>query len=439
VGVDPAKNGGDLLWVEVTPVPTAGGPCSFPPALDQLALGSTGDIALGIECSSWPAPIHTYVGYQRFNGSGALFVSGDYYSPGSGALRSIHWEDFALLPGDSLSLSVGAVASAGLGFDQQLTPGGQGIKGFLDCTTPDAIGYCKMGVAHTLSPAGQLVDPPLHGSVPDGLGGLYVSGGLGVTKDLGCGPMVPSSPDDAYIAHLDASSACIYSHVLPAEPIVVADDAGAVLRVSSSASLDLGCGALPAAPGGSTFVTRLDPSGGCVFGESLPAPGLSVALDPSGSAVLSGLVDAASVDLGGGPLAPLGTEDIVLGELDVSGNHLWSKRFGGPGITFEGPHVTVSAAGDVYLRTAWSGSVDLGGGAITAASNDTVVGSYAPSGAHRWSRGFPIVGAYLAGVDGCGSLVVASNDAAFDLGQGKVLPPVSPTWNWQGAIARHAP
>jgi hypothetical protein len=201
----------------------------------------------------------------------------------------------------------------------------------------------------------------------------------------------------------------------------------------------LGCGLLPAASGGSTFVTRLDPSGSCVFGKSLSAPALAVALDPSGSTVVSGLVGAAPVDLGGGPLAPLGDQDIVLGELDIMGNPSWSQRFGGPGITFASPHVTVSAAGDVYLRTGWSGSVDIGGGPITAASNDTVVGSYGPSGAHRWSRDFPIAGKYLAGVDGCGALVLASNDPAFDLGQGKVLPPLASPAVWQNAIVRYAP
>src|SRR6202044_649794 len=121
--------------------------------------------------------------------------------------------------------------------------------------------------------------------------------------------------------------------------------------------------------------------GACVFGASLPAPALAVVLDPSGSAVVSGLVGPTPVDLGGGPLAPLGPEDVILGELDVSGHYLWGKRFGGPGIAFAGPWVSVSQAGDVYLRTGWTGSGDLGGGATTAAAGAPGGGSYAPSGA----------------------------------------------------------
>jgi hypothetical protein len=61
----------------------------------------------------------------------------------------------------------------------------------------------------------------------------------------------------------------------------------------------------------------------------------------------------------------------------------------------------------VYLRTGWNGSVDLGGGPLTATAGEGVVGSYAPSGALRWGRTFPP--AQAAGIDGCGSLVLASS------------------------------
>lgn len=48
----------------------------------------------------------------------------------------------------------------------------------------------------------------------------------------------------------------------------------------------------------------------------------------------------------------------------VTGAYLGGRRFGGAGITFAGPWVTLSQAGNVYLRTGWSGSVDLGGGEL---------------------------------------------------------------------------
>ena len=299
--------------------------------------------------------------------------------------------------------------------------------------------------SQALTPTGQLTTaPPAPVGISDGMGGSYVSGALTATLDLGCGPMVPSATSIGYVAHLGSTSNCIYSRALPAVPAVLGDTSGAVLSVSSTTALDLGCGSLAAASGGSTFVTRLDPAGNCVFGTSLAALGLAVLLDPSGSAVVSGLAGAAAVDFGGGPLAPLGSNDIVLGEIDVSGNYLWGDRFGGAGITFAGPWVTLSQAGNVYLRTGWGGSVDLGGGAITAvaggvgATGDTVVASYTPSGAVRWSRDFAILGGYIAGIDGCGSLVLMSTPyQQFDPGLG-ILPP-SGQISEVAAVVRYAP
>jgi hypothetical protein len=244
--------------------------------------------------------------------------------------------------------------------------------------------------------------------VPDQTGGVLLFGALAGTVDFGCGPVSPSSSSSGYLARIDASSACVYSRALPAVVSVIADTSGgAVASVSSTTGLDLGCGALAAAPSGSTLVTRLDAAGGCVFGASFAAPGLAVALDASGRVVLSGLVAATPVDFGGGPLAPLGSQDVVLGELDASGHYLWGRRFGGPGVAFASETVSTSAAGDVYLLTGWSGAVDLGGGAITAASGDTVVGSYSSTGAYRWSRGYSFGSPSFVGIDGCGSLVVA--------------------------------
>ena len=80
--------------------------------------------------------------------------------------------------------------------------------------------------------------------------------------------------------------------------------------------------------------------------------------------------------------------------------------------------------------------MNLGGDPITAASGDTVVGSYSPSGAYRWGRDFAIAGAYQASIDGCGSLVVASVAVGFNPGCGVIgAQPALPAT----AIARFAP
>ncbi len=166
-----------------------------------------------------------------------------------------------------------------------------------------------------------------------------------------------------------------------------------------------------------------------MFGRSLPVPDLTVTLDPSGRVVLSGFVDALPVDLGGGPLQPLGSKDFVLAELDAAGNHLWSRRFGAPGVSFVAPQVSTSAAGNVQLLTSFAGAVDLGGGDVTATSSNTVFASFTSSGQLRFGRALPIIDAQAKSVDGCGALVVASSLTTFDPGCGQILPvPPAPTW-----------
>jgi hypothetical protein len=366
--------------------------------------------------------------YDRLNGSGAPFGSGMYPPAGNGADQYIHWDSLSVGPYNDLFIAV---------------------SGTQDCPMLSPMYWCPTSTAQAVSaggqvivPSGQTADDP-SGNLFDSYTdtdqqrGRYLVGALPATHDFGCGPLVPTAPSSGYVAHLDSAETCTYSRVLPTSVGIFGGASGATLSVTSSTGLDLGCGALPAVSGGSTFVTRLDPSGSCVFGKSLAAPNLAVVVDAGGRTVVSGLVGAAPVDLGGGPLAPIGSQDFVLGELDAAGNLLWSRRFGAPGVTLVTPTVSISAAGDVYLKTGWSGAVDLGGGPLTAAAGDIVIGSYSPSGAHRWSRDFPIAGNYLASIDACGALVVASSDwPNFDPGTG--VPPQQPA-PWYVAIARFAP
>ncbi|APR78070.1 Endoglucanase [Minicystis rosea] len=409
VGLDPAKNGGDLLWAKTMLISGVFGTCADGLSYgQQLALGPTGDIVVGEECHY--IGNETLAHYDRLNGSGVLLDARSHMPAGFGASNHYGWTRLVIDPDNNLF-----AAAAG----NESCPDGP-------------FGYCPVSVSEEISPGGQIVSPSCH---------EHSTQALTSVQDFGCGPVTPTSPSGGVIVHKGPSCGCLYSRALP---VVTSVDwrasAGAVLYVTSSTPLDLGCGTLPADAGGSTLVTRLDPSGQCVFGASLGAPNLTAALDPAGRVVLSGLVGAAPVDLGGGPLAPLGSQDFVIVELDASGNHVWSRRFGASGVTFAKSKVTVSQAGDVYLRTSFNGAVDLGGGPISALTADTVVGSYDPSGGHRWSRDFPIAGNYLAGIDGCGSLVVASNDFShFDAGYGSLYVPGSPYAVWYAAMVRFAP
>jgi hypothetical protein len=455
VGLDPTKNGGDLLWASAMRVgnaaclgwPDLGSPLSF-------AVGPTGDIAVSGVCSG-PGTVYGLTGTlngagtprgtsaQSTGGTGTAWVSPSFDRYGD-LVVFFNRDHFG--PVGEVSI-FGPVAGNVYGFSFPLAPwnwpptGGSPPSWDTDATGHFFVAVEPFGSMDLVrsNGAAQSIQPGFIGAfVADQTGGVYRYGALAGPLDLGCGAMVPASPSSGYLAHLDAAWSCLYSRVLPASVAAFADPSGGItLAASSSVALDLGCGSLPAAPGGSTFITRLDAAGACVFHRSLGSLGLTVALDTTGRVVVSRLVGASTVNLGGGPLPPLGTQDVVVGELDSAGKTLWSKRFGAPGVTFGSATVTTSAAGDVYLLASTNGAVDLGGGPV---AGSVLVGSFSPAGAHRWSRAFAISGGYPIGIDGCGGLVVAGTDASFNPGCGNVLPgpPMGPlTANI--AFARFAP
>ncbi|MCA9753771.1 MAG: hypothetical protein KC591_16360, partial [Gemmatimonadetes bacterium] len=63
------------------------------------------------------------------------------------------------------------------------------------------------------------------------------------------------------------------------------------------------------------------------------------------------------------------------------GDHLWSR-----GLGVNGRSATVDAAGNVYVAGTFSGTVDFGGGGVTATGSDFFCSKYDPDGNHLWTR-----------------------------------------------------
>lgn len=218
---------------------------------------------------------------------------------------------------------------------------------------------------------------------------------------------------------------------------------GTVKVQTSTVPVDLGCGALPAAPGGSTFVTVFDHTGDCHSTHSLPAPNLKATM-LMGNVVVSGVVKPVPVDLGGGPLAPLGDQDYVIVMFGEHAQHVWSKRFGNTGVSLgEGSVTLARATYDTYLITSFAalsgggsnaiGVADFGGGVLSAELDDPIVVRISvDGGTHVWSRAYHFSSPTIStAIDGCGSFVVASpSPLTPGCGQPNPLGP---------AVARFAP
>jgi Beta-propeller repeat len=136
-----------------------------------------------------------------------------------------------------------------------------------------------------------------------------------------------------------------------------------------------------------------------------------LAVDGAGSSVVVGYLQW-RVDFGGGVLLSAGLGDIYLAKYAANGTHVWSKRFGG--LEDDRPKgVAVDSAGNVYITGLFRGSVDFGGGLLTAPpfTANAFLAKYNSNGDHLWSLRFgngPCEGTAVA-VDGVGNVILAGN------------------------------
>ncbi|MEP7126122.1 MAG: hypothetical protein ABJE95_34635, partial [Byssovorax sp.] len=200
-----------------------------------------------------------------------------------------------------------------------------------------------------------------------------------------------------------------------------------------------------------------------------------LAVDSAGNSILIGTAQGA-VDFGGGALAPLGDDDVVLAKIDASGNHVWSKRLGdgakqragGVAVTpagiviatgtfvgnlapygfspngFDafvfaldpaggflwstqmgdaagsqgGTKVAVNAAGKVGLVGSFSGSIVLGGNTLSSVTPTTFVGELDSLGKPLWGNSISVI-PYNIAIDAAGNLVLCGYvNGPVDLGGG---------------------
>jgi PKD repeat protein len=167
----------------------------------------------------------------------------------------------------------------------------------------------------------------------------------------------------------------------------------------------------------------------------------AVAVDASGNVAVTGQVSN-YVDFGDGTVTSTAgsTDAFVALYASVDGHHLWSRRFSGNGGE-AGYAIGVDPAGNVIVAGTFQGTVDFGGGVLTAAGGstdqDVFVAKYSPTGAHLWSRRFGNAATYdyasgLA-VDGTGDVVLTGSFYG-SIGFGGAS--LSSAGGWDGYLAK---
>lgn len=269
------------------------------------------------------------------------------------------------------------------------------------------------------------------GLAVDGSGSVVVVGFFVGSIDFGGGTLTSAGLEDAYLAKLGANGNHIWSKSFGDSDVqvvagVAVDGSGNVIATGSfKGTVSFGGGALTSAGSRDVFLARFDSAGNHSwskrFGDSSNQHGTAVAVDASGNPVITGSFEG-SADFGGGALTSFGLSDIYLAKLDVNGNHVWSKAFGGP-VGDEGLGLAVDGSRDVVLTGAFQESVNFGGGVLACGGPiDFFVARFGPSGVHVSSAcagdELPQQG-LTAAFDAAGNVLVAGRfQGTLDLGGG---------------------
>lgn len=235
----------------------------------------------------------------------------------------------------------------------------------------------------------------------DGSGNVSVVGAFDVSitgVNFGGGALFSAGSTDVFVVKYSSTGTHLWSKRfggsgLDGATAVAVDPSGNVVVVGYfNGTVDFGGGSLVSAGGNDIFVAKYSGTNGAHLwskrlGTSTSEIPNRVAVDSYGDVVVIGSFTG-SVNFGGGALASAGAEDIVVAKYSgADGSHVWSKRFGSTGSDV-GYGVAVDQSDNVVVTGYFSGSVDFGGGALTASSYDVFVAKYSPGGVHQWSRRF---------------------------------------------------
>jgi hypothetical protein len=142
------------------------------------------------------------------------------------------------------------------------------------------------------------------------------------------------------------------------------------------------------------------------FGDTADDWGIAVTVDGNGYVYLTGVFEGA-VDFGGGLLTGVGDRDIFLAKYDTSGNHIWSRDFGGLNED-AALAVTVDGSNNVIITGFFNNTINFGGGMlISNGMREFYLAKFDADGNHVWSLsdGSPLSdGAHGIAVDDTGSV-----------------------------------
>lgn len=202
--------------------------------------------------------------------------------------------------------------------------------------------------------------------------------------DFGGGVLTSAGDIDIAIAKFSADGTHLWSKAYGTAAMQnikqAAFDAQGNLLITGSHvnAIDFGCGPVSPPNNVGFYVTKLDPSGACVWTRTYGTTTLakmgfspSLALDPAGNVLVAGAF-LGTMDLGSGAMASgTSTTDVFVLKLSPTGVHMWSKQYGDPGTEGDGcAGVATDPMGNVVLTGDFEANIDFGTGTISSGDLD---------------------------------------------------------------------
>jgi len=261
-------------------------------------------------------------------------------------------------------------------------------------TDPTTIWAKKAGAANVQS---------ADGVATDAQGNVFVGGSFQGTIDLGAGELTSTGLTDAYVAKLSSAGTIAWSkrygssgHHQYAQH-VAADPQGNVLVTGHfRGTIDFGGGALSDISNffEDIFIAKLDGAGNHVwskrYGDINNEESQSIATDAQGNIYVAGGFQK-TVNFGGGALvAEDGGFNAFVVKLSPAGDQVWAKSYGDTVAEQRALGITADKDGNVYVVGSFQGSIDLGGGALTAEAGkqQAYVAKLSPTGAYLWAKAY---------------------------------------------------
>ncbi|MBK9599715.1 MAG: SBBP repeat-containing protein [Flavobacteriales bacterium] len=264
---------------------------------------------------------------------------------------------------------------------------------------------------------GGIHDDESYSIAVDASGNVYTTGYFEETADFdpgtGTSNLTSNGNEDVFVQKMNANGNFLWArsfggiHEDESYSIVV-DASGNVYTTGGfygNVDFDPGPGTSYLVGNESAFMLKLDTNGNflwarspdSIYSEELPSSseGYSITLDASGNVYATGIFSG-TVDFDTGPgnsyHTSAGGGDIFVQKMDVNGNFLWARSFGGIEDEY-GFSIAVDASGNVYTTGQYRGTADFDPGAGTinytsAGEGDDFVQKMDANGNFLWARSF---------------------------------------------------